>query len=130
MMGSWRLKVPVSPEPGLGRQATQPRGPPGRWFKLASPLEFDSGQRSGHGVGEKLPTRPGRSHAVLRAPSSALSGAERGELVEEVACERGLKVAVGFQPARAEGKVSGRRQQDEQGLGGPVRRVRRVRLRG
>lgn len=56
--------------------------------------------------------------------------AERGELVEEVACGRGLKVAVGFQPARAEGKVSGWRQQDEQGLDGPVRRVRGVRVRG
>lgn len=50
--------------------------------------------------------------------------------MEEVACGRGLKVAVGFQPARAEGKVSGWRQQDEQGLDGPVRRVRGVRVRG
>lgn len=95
MMGHWRLKVPVSPEPGLGRQATQPRGPPGRRFKLASPLEFDSGQRSGHGVGEKLPTRAFSRGA--ESTKQCLVWAERGEFVEEVACERGLKVAVGFQ---------------------------------
>ena len=50
--------------------------------------------------------------------------------MEEVVCERGPKVAVGFQPAKAERKLSSRRRQDEQGLGGLVRRVRGARVRG
>ena len=77
MMGRRRLKAPVSPEPGLGRQATRPRGPPGRRFKLASPLEFDSGQRSGNGVGEKLPTRAfscGAENTEGAVPCLGLSG--------------------------------------------------------